>query len=179
MHRDIWEHYKCKIPKGYHIHHIDGNKLNNEIENLEIKKAKEHLAEHMTLERKQFAREVINKIARPKAIIWHKSKEGLAWHKKHFEDSLRKSIDTKINKFCQVCGQEYQVNLGCANKSKFCSNNCKIKFRKKLGLDNIEKSCIVCASHFTTNKYSKVKTCSRKCGGKLLVFRRNGIHWLK
>lgn len=33
------------IPKGYHVHHKDGNKQNNSVENLEIISPKEHCAE--------------------------------------------------------------------------------------------------------------------------------------
>lgn len=35
-------HYKIKIPKGYHIHHIDENKRNNNIDNLQLLKADYH-----------------------------------------------------------------------------------------------------------------------------------------
>lgn len=36
LHRLIWEkHYGKPVPEGYVIHHIDGNKLNNAINNLQ------------------------------------------------------------------------------------------------------------------------------------------------
>lgn len=35
LHRYIWEIKKGEIPKGYIVHHKDGNKLNNKIRNLE------------------------------------------------------------------------------------------------------------------------------------------------
>ena len=31
LHRVVWEHHNEDIPKGYHIHHVDGNTCNNEI----------------------------------------------------------------------------------------------------------------------------------------------------
>ena len=35
IHRRIWErHWGQKIPKGYDIHHIDGNHSNNDVDNL-------------------------------------------------------------------------------------------------------------------------------------------------
>ena len=42
-HRVIWwQHYKDLPPKGWHIHHINGNPLDNRIENLESISAHEH-----------------------------------------------------------------------------------------------------------------------------------------
>ena len=35
-----------EIPKGYHVHHIDGNRFNNKIENLKLINESEHHAEH-------------------------------------------------------------------------------------------------------------------------------------
>lgn len=42
LHRDIWKSNHGKIPNGYDIHHIDGNKQNNHINNLEIIKKDTH-----------------------------------------------------------------------------------------------------------------------------------------
>lgn len=35
-HRLVWEQHNGQIPNGFDIHHIDGNKLNNDIKNLEM-----------------------------------------------------------------------------------------------------------------------------------------------
>ena len=35
-HRIVWKRHKGPIPKGMHIHHKDDNKLNNDIDNLEL-----------------------------------------------------------------------------------------------------------------------------------------------
>ena len=44
----IWEeHNNKKIPKGYHIHHIDGNRNNNTPKNLLCVSAKEHYLIHL------------------------------------------------------------------------------------------------------------------------------------
>ena len=46
-HRLIWERFhQRKIPKGYHVHHIDGNPSNNCIMNLCILPAREHVRLH-------------------------------------------------------------------------------------------------------------------------------------
>jgi len=48
-HHYIWERYhKRKVPKGFNIHHKDFNPLNNNIDNLELMTASEHLKLHYT-----------------------------------------------------------------------------------------------------------------------------------
>ena len=47
LHQYIWMVANgCDIPEGYDIHHIDGNKLNNSIYNLELVEHKKHLSKH-------------------------------------------------------------------------------------------------------------------------------------
>ncbi len=45
-HRWIWEELNGKIPENYVIHHIDGDKLNNNIQNLEMMTMSEHTKRH-------------------------------------------------------------------------------------------------------------------------------------
>lgn len=42
MHRYVWEKERGKIPSGYDIHHINENKADNRIENLECLSKSEH-----------------------------------------------------------------------------------------------------------------------------------------
>ena len=42
MHRYVWEKEKGKIPDSYDIHHIDEDKANNKIDNLECLPKSEH-----------------------------------------------------------------------------------------------------------------------------------------
>lgn len=47
IHQYIWMCANgCDIPEGYDIHHIDGNKQNNSIYNLELVEHKKHMSEH-------------------------------------------------------------------------------------------------------------------------------------
>lgn len=46
LHRLIYEEKFGKIPDGYHIHHKDGNKLNNNIDNLECLSPSNHGKSH-------------------------------------------------------------------------------------------------------------------------------------
>ena len=42
LHRFIWECHKGEIPEGFVINHIDGNKINNKLSNLELVTPKEN-----------------------------------------------------------------------------------------------------------------------------------------
>lgn len=42
IHRLVVEHFIGPIPKGYQVHHIDGNKQNNHVDNLEIISQRTH-----------------------------------------------------------------------------------------------------------------------------------------
>jgi hypothetical protein len=44
--RVIWQRVNGQIPKGFHIHHIDGDHTNNAIENLQCISAVEHMKYH-------------------------------------------------------------------------------------------------------------------------------------
>ena len=55
LHRVIQEEHYGEIPKGYVVHHKDGDKLNNDIENLEPMSLKEH--GHMHHKGKKLSRE--------------------------------------------------------------------------------------------------------------------------
>ena len=52
LHRMIWEYYNGPIPEGYHVHYIDKNRSNNEIENLALMTGAEHARLHMREEKR-------------------------------------------------------------------------------------------------------------------------------
>ena len=164
LHRYIYEKYYGKIPKGYDVHHIDHNKDNNDISNLKLVTAKEHKEIHareLTEEQRNKMRENMNLKARPKAIEWHKSNKGKEWHKKQYEISLGKMEKEKMQ--CLYCGAEYySINHG---NNKFCSNNCKSAYRRKLGIDNVDRKCVECGRTFRINKYYKRQKCD-ECKSK-------------
>lgn len=171
LHVYVWEYYNGDIPKGYEVHHKDGDKYNNEIENFELliglKHRKLHGEEFSNDERRlENARKVLKEKAQPKAVEWHKSKEGREWHKKHGKEAWE---NRKINKYvCSNCGKEFKTINSYSEKSNtFCSNSCKSSWRRKKGYDNETRICIICGSKYLVNKYSKGKTCSIKCRGAL------------
>lgn len=168
LHRYVWESYNGEVPEGYHIHHIDGNKEHNDIENLTMIQSEEHAQLHGELlnqdpiaVRKRL--DNLNKKARPKASEWHKSNAGREWHKKHYEE-FKDVLYKRVEKVCEHCGKTYKGTPG--KGQKFCSNACKSAWRRKMGIDNEERVCEVCGKTFTTNKYSKKRSCSAECRAK-------------
>lgn len=158
LHRYIWEQYNGEIPKDYEIHHIDHNKDNNDISNLEMLTKEEHKKRHneeISDNVKEKYRINLEKNARPKAIEWHKSNKGKEWHKEQYKISLGNQKPKKF--ICDYCGKEYETLDKGINR--FCSNNCKSAYRRKMGIDNINRICIVCGNEFIVNKYSKKVKC--------------------
>jgi predicted nucleic acid-binding Zn ribbon protein len=162
IHRYIWSYYNGDIPEGYHVHHIDHNKSNNDISNLQLLLGHEHIALHTT-EYHQINRESVLQhleTIRPLTKEWHSSKSGIDWHKQHYEYTKAK-LHLRIDMVCKNCGSLFQ---GLPNHSIVCSNKCKSALRRKSGIDNIKVDCYVCGMEFIKNKYSKHLTCSQKCG---------------
>ena len=62
LHRYIWEKHNGNIPEGYVVHHIDHNKSNNDINNLEMISDKEHRLEHPYNRNKPLNKETYFKI---------------------------------------------------------------------------------------------------------------------
>lgn len=72
IHRLVYEAFIGEIPKGrnYYVHHIDGNKQNNNVENLQLLDAKEHSKLHRQRNPNIVAGMVCyNKYVRPKPIM--------------------------------------------------------------------------------------------------------------
>lgn len=163
LHVYVWEKYNGKVPKGYHVHHIDHDTNNNYIDNLVLMERFEHLRYHANLQDKDRIIHNINTKARPKAIEWHKSEKSRDWHKKHYLE-MKDKFHKKIKIECLVCKKEVEVGFGGAG-NKFCSNNCKSQYRRNSGVDNITKKCEICGEGFETNKYSQGRFCGDKCRG--------------
>lgn len=161
LHIYMWEKYNGMVPKGYEINHIDENKDDNEIKNLQCMTKSDHIKWHAKHDRAKMIdkwRKNLDK-ARIEAAKWHKSPEGREWHKEHAYHSI---INTEIyHKKCLNCGKNY---IAKKKFSKFCSPKCQTAYRVKSGKDNITAKCLNCGKPFVKNEYSTGKYCSEKCG---------------
>jgi hypothetical protein len=130
LHRDVWVHHNGPIPEGMHIHHIDGNTANNDISNLACVTRKEHWDSHREeMSQRSRSPEHLAHLERIRssAAEWHRSPEGLEWHRKHAERSIAKTWgvprvyeETAFN--CVWCGKEAMRK---SPRRTFCGTACQ------------------------------------------------------
>lgn len=163
LHVYVFRRANGAIPDGYHVHHIDEDKNNNEPENLALLAAVEHTAIHSRerweADRDRMAKSLaINAV--PAATAWHKSAEGRKWHSAHQKEILERAQEQEY--VCTRCGKRYKA-LPIGKAKKFCSNACRAAARRESGVDNEKRFCRFCGEEFTTNKYSGAHFCSGGC----------------
>lgn len=137
MHRKVWNSHYGMIPRRFDVHHIDENKWNNRIENLELKESGYHSSEHRKEYHKlnpSYSKRFQSKGTKA-AKNWHQSPEGLAWHKERGGnggyDPNRRYGEEK----CLCCNITF---LKKTVMQKFCNKKCKEKYysikRRKAGV---------------------------------------------
>jgi hypothetical protein len=172
LHRDVWEFYNGPIPKGWHVHHKDGDPSNNDISNLECLPPHEHAAEHSDA-RRDYGRSAkqLEHLARVRnlAAQWHGSEEGLAWHREHAKESLARARAARgpapvRTCTCVQCGRAFEAR---SEKAKYCSDECAAarhnQARRAASLGQRSGyRCVECGGEFVAAK-SGQKFCSTKC----------------
>lgn len=165
LHVAVWKYHNGDIPKGYHVHHIDEDRSNNQIENLKLMESGMHSSLHQNSEDRKAYQQKHIKDMRELATEWHRSEEGRKMHsrlaKKQWENA------GLITYACTECGKEFQSKHRYGpNENHFCSNNCKAAFRRHNRTDDVDRVCAYCGKTFKVNRYSKAECCSRDCAVK-------------
>lgn len=159
-HRWVWMNTHGVIPKGFHIHHKDEDKSNNIISNLQLVHCARHLSMHAsTPENKKRVKELVDTI-RPLTKHWHASPEGKAWHKFH-AIKCKFGKNAPVDYICELCSSPFKSSK--LNRTRFCSNACKSKWRRNAGIDDVDRICERCEKIFRINKYSKQRYCAKTC----------------
>lgn len=161
LHVAVYENEVGVIPDGYHVHHIDFNKNNNEPSNLVALTNSEHETLHgqnLTEEKRERKRENLTENARPKASEWHSSDAGREWHTKHGKEAWANRTEAEYT--CDFCGAAFKtLNRYSPTQNRFCSNKCKAAFRRASGVDDVAKICERCGHEYRANKYQQTKYC--------------------
>lgn len=132
LHRAVWEHANGPVPEGCHVHHINGDTLDNRLENLDCLPADKHREGHRgdvsARSRTDEQLELLARI-RPKASEWHKSEEGRAWHRENAKTSLALARAAKQAKgaepreaTCDWCGAAFTAY---SSRAQYCSSRCQ------------------------------------------------------
>lgn len=115
LHVAVWEFHNGEIPKGCHIHHVDGNKNNNAIENLQCLPHSEHVRLHRLQEVTTFS-----------GVCACCGKEFKSKRPARFcsKECRRQTQFTHYyeERICGFCGKVFKVRRD--SKTQFCSPNC-------------------------------------------------------
>lgn len=169
LHEEIWKATHGRdIPEGCHIHHADGDHLNNDPSNLRCLDAETHLEHHGSMPRSE-AQLAHWPNAQRAAAIWHGSEAGRAWHSEHGRRTWEgREPETHT---CQQCGASYDTRAR-HGAERFCSNACKSAWRRAAGLDDQDRTCEQCGATFRVNRYAKTRFCGRACAARYRHARR-------
>lgn len=162
LHQYVWQEANGTQPKGWDVHHKDGNKDNNSLDNLELITRSAHQAIHgkeYFENNKEGMLARLEKI-RPKAAAWHSSEEGLEWHRQHRENLKDKILAKDKERECAWCGKTVMSHL--RSKNVYCDRKCEYKYTVgKSKTEGEEYECKVCGEKF---RWIKEKaTCSDEC----------------
>ncbi len=124
IHRDVWEYHMGKIPDGFIVHHMDENRANNSINNLQCMSRKDHSDHHRE--------EVLKSLRGAKVVIQcahcgqtvTKIKRGINRYcsvKCRANSRNARKLDHEVRQ-CIRCKRDYSVSRYV--KQKFCSHKC-------------------------------------------------------
>lgn len=173
IHTAVWVEYNGEVGDGFQVHHKDKDRTHNQIENLERLKTFRHQSGHGMEQRERAAE--MGREHQHRTKEWHGSDAGKEWHKQQYErtkNNLRQTHEAA----CSECGKVFQAESSVKNSLvKFCSKACKAVYRRKSGVDDVDRVCAKCGATFSSNRYSprgKCFTCSPlKKRGRLLSYR--------
>lgn len=135
LHRAVWEHHYGPIPKGFHVHHKDGNSLNNDISNLECMAPGEHHRHHGAAASDDVKAKRLAALGKAQlaAAKWHSSPKGREWHRRHAKAIAANRPDVVVQ--CEVCGVQFEAKH--ANR-RVCGGTCYARrHRARLGAKSI------------------------------------------
>ena len=158
LHRVVWTYFNGEIPDGYVVHHIDGDRNNNDISNLTIMTS----AEHRKLHARNNSITTLTKKKKFKCIVCGKEYEAFDTGNNHYcsdkcEDHYKRHVRCVETRHCQTCGKAFTVYK--YKEKKFCCPKCAAVPRKKL----VTKICPTCGKEFQERPSDPHKFCSADC----------------
>lgn len=166
LHVAIVEARDGEVPDGFHVHHVNGNPLDNDPANLIALTPKMHYQVHLKMGtfddwRASGMSQHLERIRRD-AARWHGSDEGLAWHAEHGRKSWENRVATE--KVCGECGKNYTTFF--PKRSQVCSPACQQRLYRRTRRYAFGKTCPICKVEFRALRKTQV-TCGHQCAAIL------------
>ena len=157
LHRVVWLAYCGAIQEGHHVHHIDGDRSNNQPENLLCIPGYEHNRSHGYERHDEIAE--MGRLYQSRTKSWHGSEAGKQWHKEQYERTVA-ALRATHSANCSCCGKQFDASSSVKNGDvKYCSKACKAHARRQSGVDDVDRVCTKCWASFKSNRYSTRKFC--------------------
>jgi hypothetical protein len=102
LHIEVWENAHGPLPEGWVVHHINGNKGDNRLENLQGMPAKEHMRLHHA------------------GMNYQTTEHRVAVAKKNW---ARRKAGPGRNFICQWCGNKF-ISYAQHKSIRYCSKAC-------------------------------------------------------
>lgn len=139
LHREVWQAAHGPIPAGYHVHHINGDKGDNRLENLELLSHGEHSSRHAE---EKFSPH------RAKAMA-----NSIAARQRNAGERLKRALE------CVICGAVY--SSPSKHPTRFCSSAC-IERARSGAFAGESRACEYCGARYSAVRRTQ-RYCSKRC----------------
>ena len=158
LHREVWKFHNGDIPAGYHVHHCDDDKNNNQIENLQLLTKSAHHKLHSANKPKV---EIVCPVCGKTFLTV--AERPAKFCSAHCRNKKKYVSAQPVQKNCQECGKPFETYA--AKSAKFCSKKCQ---RKNWLARIVKGTCAICGKPITFTNGQPRKTCSEQCEGLLM-----------
>lgn len=126
LHREVWKAHNGDIPEGYDVHHKDGNRTNNQPENLELLDGGAHNSMHS----RSMPHDKAIAAAQEAAKAWHSTNAGFDFHSRLAKSNWAKRKEHEYT--CSHCGKSFRTrHMYREGQNRFCNPNCRAAALRK------------------------------------------------
>lgn len=152
LHREVYAREVGELPSGrtHHVDHVDGDKSNNDPDNLQAIRIKDHVAKHG------------NVLQQPHAKAAQRVANARVWAERKPQEAV-----------CIVCESVFMHRNTAPDRVRFCSQKCYMRdrSRRKVGNEYRDADCVICGNQFRSRWNATLgawgKTCNRSCTATL------------